>query len=131
MQVIEKGSVRIDLLGGTLDLPPIDNILNSKTLNFATSLFAEVKIEANDNTNEVVIFSEDYNKSYSYSVELLNQLKNTRDFQSQNLEEMEFVIRIITLFPISSLKISLKSGSPPGGGLGGSSAMGVTLFKVF
>ena len=39
-----EGSVRVDLLGGTLDLNPINLILpNVVTLNLATSLKAKVK----------------------------------------------------------------------------------------
>ena len=39
------GSVRIDLVGGTLDLWPINLILDGLTINFATSLKVEVVIK--------------------------------------------------------------------------------------
>ena len=43
------GSVRVDLLGGTLDLNPINLILpNVVTLNLATSLKAKVKVSEID-----------------------------------------------------------------------------------
>ena len=44
--MIEKsGSVRVDLVGGTLDLFPINLILeNAYTINCATSLKTKVKI---------------------------------------------------------------------------------------
>jgi D-glycero-alpha-D-manno-heptose-7-phosphate kinase len=44
---------------------------------------------------------------------------------------MSFVLQILNLFKVNSgLKITLSSGAPAGSGLGGSSAMGVTLYKA-
>ena len=44
---------------------------------------------------------------------------------------MNFVLQILLLFNIKGgLKITLSSGAPAGSGLGGSSAMGVTLFSA-
>jgi D-glycero-alpha-D-manno-heptose-7-phosphate kinase len=45
MQVTSEGSVRVDLVGGTIDLEPINLILpNVVTLNVATSLKAKVEL---------------------------------------------------------------------------------------
>ena len=44
-----EGSVRVDLLGGTLDIVPINQVLrNTITLNLATSLKAKVIVEEID-----------------------------------------------------------------------------------
>ena len=49
MQTESTGSVRVDLVGGTLDLPPIHLILDETvTLNLATSLKAKVIFESID-----------------------------------------------------------------------------------
>ena len=60
-KVVEvEGSVRVDLLGGTLDLEPINLILsNVVTLNVATSLKAKVQLEQM-NFEGVQIISKDY-----------------------------------------------------------------------
>lgn len=128
MQVTEEGSVRVDLVGGTLDLEPINLILpNVVTLNVATSLKAKVQLEK-INEDFIKIESLDYNKSYSFSLEELE--KDDVNFSSR-YKEMTFVLQIIKLFEINfGLKVMLSSGSPPGSGLGGSSAMGITLFKA-
>ena len=45
MQVTNQGSVRVDLVGGTLDIEPINLIIkNVVTLNVATGLKASVTL---------------------------------------------------------------------------------------
>ena len=57
-----EGSVRVDLLGGTLDIAPINLILKKAlTLNLATSLKAKVDIFPLEREEEgVEIHSKDY-----------------------------------------------------------------------
>lgn len=128
MQVTETGSVRVDLVGGTLDLEPINLIIpNVVTMNVATSLKATVSLEqiAED---KVIINSLDYNKVYEYNLDLLT---DENLYYSNFFKEMSFVLQIISLFEVKGgLRVSLSSGAPAGSGLGGSSAMGVTLFKA-
>jgi D-glycero-alpha-D-manno-heptose-7-phosphate kinase len=128
MQVTESGSVRVDLVGGTLDIEPINLILKDVwTLNVATGLKAQVSLEASK-FDGIEIHSEDYNKSYHYT---WNELTDDAVLYSGKFHEMTFVLQIIKLFKIKDgLKVSLKSGAPAGSGLGGSSAMGVTLYKA-
>lgn len=125
--VTAEGSVRVDLLGGTLDLNPINLILeNVVTLNVATSLKAKVTIEKSDKDG-VEIESKDYNSTYYFS---------KKDFTPEKLGgdhfgPMAFVCQILDHLELRShIKVSLQSGSPAGAGLGGSSAMGVTLYKA-
>ncbi|MDD0851575.1 hypothetical protein HBN50_00650 [Halobacteriovorax sp. GB3] len=122
-----SGSVRVDLLGGTLDLKPINLILpNVLTLNLATSLKAEVEIEKSGN-DQLKIISLDYDSEFDYKLSDLSQ----ENFQSDFFGPMNFVCQIINEFsPKEGLMIKLKSGSPAGAGLGGSSSMGVTLYKA-
>ncbi|OUR98486.1 hypothetical protein A9Q84_03485 [Halobacteriovorax marinus] len=120
-----SGSVRVDLLGGTLDLEPINLIIpDTVTLNLATSLKAEVYIEEFEK-GKVQIHSLDYNTTETY---------NESDFTSELLlgdhfSHFSFVCQILNHFNLTSgVKLNLKSGSPPGAGLGGSSSMGITLY---
>lgn len=122
-----SGSVRVDLLGGTLDLNPINLILpNVVTLNLATSLKAKVKISSID-FDGVEIVSSDYQSTDRFFA---------KDFTSEKLrsghfKNLTFIAYLLDLFQLhSGVKLELASGSPPGAGLGGSSAMGVTCFSA-
>lgn len=129
MQVTKEGSVRVDLLGGTLDLEPINLIIpNVVTMNVATSLKAKVNIIQDDSLDGIKINSLDYDKEYYFKED---DLTDTNVLYSQKFEEMTFVLQILSLFDIKKgLIINLSSGAPAGSGLGGSSAMGVTLFSA-
>ncbi|MBT3584608.1 MAG: hypothetical protein HN509_06860 [Halobacteriovoraceae bacterium] len=122
-----SGSVRVDLLGGTLDLNPINYIIpNVVTLNVATTLKAKVTLEETSE-NGIEINSIDYDSSVFYGQD---------DFSSENLRSgffgpLRFIAEILQYFEITSrIKLTLSSGSPTGAGLGGSSAMGVTLYRA-
>lgn len=121
------GSVRVDLLGGTLDLNPINMILkNVVTLNVATSLKAKVIIEEFDQPG-VKIFSKDYKSESFFEDKDFTEEKLRGDF----FGPLSFVGQILKHLGLTShVSLSLESGSPPGAGLGGSSAMGVTLYKA-
>jgi D-glycero-alpha-D-manno-heptose-7-phosphate kinase len=123
-----SGSVRVDLVGGTLDLEPINLILpNVVTMNVATSLKANVILNKT-NLEEIIIISKDYNKSYSFHK---NDFTPEKLFQSNHFKEMTFICQILDLFGVHShVEVELSSGAPAGSGLGGSSAMGVTLYKA-
>ena len=123
-----EGSVRIDLVGGTLDIPPLHLIIKDAiTLNLATSLKAKVRIS--ETTQETIkIISKDYQTTYEYSAADFTQEKL---FYSEHFGPMKFVAQILNYFGLKqNLCVELESGSPPGAGLGGSSSMGVTLFNA-
>jgi D-glycero-alpha-D-manno-heptose-7-phosphate kinase len=128
MQVTNQGSVRVDLVGGTLDIEPINLIIkNVVTLNVATGLKASVTL-SKIAFNGIEIHSKDYNKSYKYEA---SDLTEDRVVYSNEFVEMSFILQILRLFNINSgLKLELASGAPAGSGLGGSSAMGVTLYRA-
>jgi D-glycero-alpha-D-manno-heptose-7-phosphate kinase len=122
-----EGSVRVDLLGGTLDLNPINLILpNVVTLNLATSLKAKVNITELD-FDGVEIVSLDYNST--------DRFKST-DFTESNFQKgffgnLTFIAHLLNLFGLhKGVRLELASGSPAGAGLGGSSAMGVTCYAA-
>ena len=125
--ITTSGSVRVDLLGGTLDLNPINVILpNVVTLNLATSLKAKVTVREID-YDGVEIISHDYKSVQKFPA---------KDFSEANLNSghfgnLSFIAHILNLFGIDKgVCLELESGSPPGAGLGGSSAMGVTCFSA-
>lgn len=128
MQVIKEGSVRVDLAGGTLDIPPINLILkNVVTLNVATTLKAKVILTKTDKPG-IEIQSSDYNKTIFYSA---------GDFTEENIyhnnffREFTFIVQLLHLFGLQqNLKVELSSGAPAGSGLGGSSAMGATFYSA-
>lgn len=128
MQVTNSGSVRVDLVGGTLDIEPINLILeNVITLNVATSLKANVELVKTD-FDGIEIHSKDYDKTYSWKS---SELTKHNVLYTDTFKEMSFILQILALFDINSnLLVKLSSGAPAGSGLGGSSAMGVTLYKA-
>ncbi len=125
--ISESGSVRIDLLGGTLDIEPMNYVLrDTVTLNLATSLKAKVKIKKGK-SGTVTIKSLDYNNEQTFSSDDFTYDK----FDSEHFGPLSFVCQILHHFDAhSGIHLTLESGSPPGAGLGGSSTMGVTLYKA-
>lgn len=128
MQVTKTGSVRVDLLGGTLDLDPIHVILpHVVTLNVATTLKAQVKLESTDFAG-IHIVSVDYKHEEKIAA---SELSFENLYIKKKFKELQFVLQIFDYFGLKSgIKVELQSGSPAGAGLGGSSAMGVTLFSA-
>jgi D-glycero-alpha-D-manno-heptose-7-phosphate kinase len=127
MEIEHTGSVRVDLLGGTLDIPPIHLTLpNVVTINLATSLKARVKVKSR-NDDMIEVRSLDYDRVDLFSLLDLTSEKVLGD----HFGKLNFVMQILFHFnPTKGLEIELSSGSPPGAGLGGSSSMGVTLFSA-
>lgn len=122
-----EGSVRVDLLGGTLDLNPINLILpNVVTLNLATSLKAKVHITELD-YDGVEIVSADYSSTDRFKSSDFSEA----NFQKGFFGNLTFIAHLLNLFGIhKGVRLELVSGSPPGAGLGGSSAMGVTCYAA-
>lgn len=126
-QVEVSGSVRVDLLGGTIDLNPISLILpNVVTLNLATELKAKVQIKA-ANTDGITIESADYGTKQFWPE---NEM-TPKNLLGDHFGPFKFVLQIFDHFKVfSGVEVRLESGSPAGAGLGGSSAMGVTIYKA-
>ncbi len=129
----ESGSLRVDLLGGTLDLEPLNYLFQDVvTLNLALQSCAVCSIERQEDA-ALSIESLDYQKEYHFSLDQLNANSFYQDgfFSDHVFKEMLFVVSLCDYFkPKQGLKIQLSSGSPPGAGLGGSSTMGLTLFNA-
>jgi D-glycero-alpha-D-manno-heptose-7-phosphate kinase len=127
MSIKVEGSVRVDLLGGTLDITPINYVLpNVVTLNLATSLKAVVEIEETQDEG-VLIVSKDYHSETFFKESDFNE----DSLRGETFGPLSFVAQILSHLNLTTqAKVTLQSGSPPGAGLGGSSAMGVTLYQA-
>ena len=128
MRIFKEGNIRIDLLGGTLDLWPINLIIPQVvTLNMASNLKVKVTLEKIVGDN-LVIESQDYQKTYTFKKSELSQKSL---YQEKRFREMNFICQLLDGVGVKSgVKLSLQSESPPGAGLGGSSVMGVTLTRA-
>ena len=123
----ESGFVRLDLLGGTLDLSPIDLMIpDAMVLNMAISLKAHVILEKGTR-GKIKIASQDYNQE-----KVFDKADFTRDkLAGGYFKELRFIAEILFYFRVTDgLNIVLQSDAPPGSGLGGSSAMGIALFRA-
>lgn len=127
-QVTKEGSVRVDLAGGTLDIPPIHLILkNVVTLNVATSLKAKVVLTRTEKPG-IEIISQDYQKTLFYPS---SDFTSDKIYYQNHFKEFTFIAQLIDLFGLKeNLKVELSSGAPAGSGLGGSSAMGATFYSA-
>lgn len=123
----KSGSVRIDLVGGTLDLWPINLVLDQViTINFATSLQAEVELIKNEST-EITIISEDYQTKKRFDITDLTE----ENFRSDFFGPFRFIAELISCFELThGFELKTRSGSPAGAGLGGSSTMGVVVYRA-
>ena len=112
MRVTSEGSVRVDLLGGTLDLEPINLILpNVVTLNVATGLKAQVVVESTL-ASTVVIHSEDYQSTYTFQE---SDFTSEKLIQQNFFKEMSFLCQILDTFNINTkISLTLKSAAHAG-----------------
>lgn len=126
-------SVRVDLFGGTLDIPPIHLILHrTVTLNVAVSLKSHVSVTPSP-TAGLTIVSRDYSvqKNIPYAEWTYENI-----YQRKIFGEMSFVVQICDAINLPSLTagqglaLEFWSDIPPGSGLGGSSVMGVCLMEA-
>ena len=125
MKTIEiKSPTRVDLAGGTLDLWPLNQFVQgATTLNVAIDVWTRATLEPGD-SNKITWNSPDMNLEKTYSN--LNEALIDTDpkvilFQS-----------VIKFFkPEQGFKLTTKSESPVGGGLGGSSSLTISMMKAF
>lgn len=115
----------MDLLGGTIDIYPINHILeNVYTLNAALSLQAEVELTESKG-KYITITSKDYGQEV--------KLEFGQSWEKEKVAhpQFKFVIEVVETFGCPRpLNITLRSDAPTGSGLGGSSSMGVTLYQA-
>jgi D-glycero-alpha-D-manno-heptose-7-phosphate kinase len=119
-KVIVRAPVRADLAGGTLDLWPLYLFHpGSRTVNVAISYYAESEVsESNDGAIEVHLSDQQYKQRYESLQELANDPKAA------------LIYRIVEHFHLNGVTVTTRTDAPRGSGLGGSSALAVTLVRA-
>ena len=115
---------RIDLAGGTLDLWPIYAILGKAyTINFAIDLCAHIDLEKHSDLNICLSLTHlNYQKTFSSLADVL----------TSSDKEIGLIKGILKYFsPDFGFELHVKSMSPVGAGLGGSSSLLMGLLEVF
>jgi D-glycero-alpha-D-manno-heptose-7-phosphate kinase len=119
-KVIVRAPVRADLAGGTLDLWPIYLFHpGARTVNVAISYHAESEVSsAAGDSIEVHLTDQQYQHRYESLSELAADPK------------MSLVHRLVEHFHLTGIRITTRTDAPRGSGLGGSSALAITLARA-
>ncbi len=130
MRIESVAPVRVDLAGGTVDIWPLYLLLDApKTVNFGVNLFARTILECEPSgTPSVRISSVDLSKSQEFSWEEI------LDEHTRAIPELDLPVRLLRYFGklhsnprALSLEIRTEAKSPAGAGLGGSSALSISI----
>jgi D-glycero-alpha-D-manno-heptose-7-phosphate kinase len=119
-KVIVRAPVRADLAGGTLDLWPLYLFHpGSRTVNVAISYHAESEVaQTGDDAIDVHLTDQQYQQRYSSIHELAADPKAA------------LIHRALEHFHLSGIRITTRTDAPRGSGLGGSSALTITLVRA-
>ncbi len=119
-KVIVRAPVRADLAGGTLDLWPLYLFHpGSRTVNVAISFFAESEVcETNDGAIEIHLTDQQYKHRYESLQEMGADPKGA------------LLHRALEHFKLNGIRITTRTDAPRGSGLGGSSALSITLVRA-
>ncbi|HEX8172097.1 MAG TPA: hypothetical protein VF824_16305 [Thermoanaerobaculia bacterium] len=119
-KVIVRAPVRADLAGGTLDLWPLYLFHpGSRTVNVAISFYAESEVcETGDGAIEIHLSDQQYKQRYESLQEMGSDPKAA------------LLHRAMEHFKLSGIKIITRTDAPRGSGLGGSSALSITLVRA-
>lgn len=119
-KVIVRAPVRADFAGGTLDLWPLYLFHpGSRTVNVAISYFAESEVcETGNGAIEIHLTDQQYRQTYESLAEMSNDPKAA------------LLHRAVEHFRLSGIRITTRTDAPRGSGLGGSSALAITLVRA-
>lgn len=117
--IIESSApTRVDLAGGTIDIPPLFLFHEgAATVNFAVSLMARCRIETRDD-DRIILESVDQKASVETTVGDISSLKN--DSRLELLSKLVYFFR-----PEYGFHMTTESEAPAGGGLAGSSTLNI------
>lgn len=125
MLINSSAPTRIDLAGGTSDIWPLYLFHpKARTVNLAIDQRARARVEQTPG-NAIEIRSEDQNADMRLpSIDYLENIESGHP--------LELILRLLDFFrPQGGLKITTQCMSPAGAGLGGSSALTVSLAAAF
>lgn len=117
--IIESSApTRVDLAGGTIDIPPLFLFHEgAATVNFAVSLMARCRIEKRDD-DKITLSSIDRGVSFETSLGKLNELKDE--------PRLELLSKLVYFFkPETGFNMITNSEAPAGAGLAGSSTLNI------
>ncbi|MGZ5492263.1 MAG: GHMP family kinase ATP-binding protein [Thermoanaerobaculia bacterium] len=119
-KLIVRAPVRADLAGGTLDLWPLYLFHpGSRTVNVAVSFYAESEVSlTGDGAIEIHLTDQQYRQRYESMQELSADPKAA------------LIYRLVEHFHLNGLSITTRTDAPRGSGLGGSSALSITLVRA-
>jgi len=119
-KVIVRAPVRADLAGGTLDLWPLYLFHpGARTVNVAISFYAESEVcESGDGAIEIHLTDQQYRQRYESMQEMSADPKAA------------LLHRAIEHFKLNGIQITTRTDAPRGSGLGGSSALAITLVRA-
>ncbi len=119
-----KAPMRIDLAGGTLDIYPLYLFEGfGLTVNAAINLYATAEVEKRSD-RKIKIYSEDLGVHCELN---LDQNKNNIKVNNGKLSLITRLVKFYQPNLKSGLNIKTSADAPKGSGLGGSSAMAMTL----
>lgn len=115
--IIETSApTRVDLAGGTIDIPPIFLFHEgAATVNFAVNLLAKCRIETRSD-NKIIIESIDRGEKFETSIDKVSELKDER--------RLELLSKLVHFFkPEVGFHMTTEAQAPAGAGLAGSSTL--------
>ncbi len=137
-KITKTSNTRVDICGGTLDLWPLSVLIkDSKTINASINCLTEASFTSKNSGYIIKVESPDFKEEFSFKnfeslyqsndsklsliKEALNAFKDIKNSDNFNTSESS---------PLSG-EWCLKSESPAGSGLGGSSSLLISILKVF
>ncbi len=117
--IIESSApTRVDLAGGTIDIPPLFLFHEgAATVNFAVNLMARCRIETRTD-DKIVLESIDRGVKFETSLEYFHELKNE--------PRLELLSKLVYFFkPETGFNMITESEAPAGAGLAGSSTLNI------
>lgn len=117
--IIETSApTRVDLAGGTIDIPPLFLFHEgASTVNFAVDLLAKCRIETRDD-RKIVLESIDRGVKFETSLDRMGELKNE--------PRLELLSKLVYFFkPEVGFNMITDSEAPAGAGLAGSSTLNI------
>ena len=117
--IIETSApTRVDLAGGTIDIPPLFLFHEgASTVNFAIDLMAKCRIETRED-DQIILQSIDRGVMFETSLDRMSELKNE--------PRLELLSKLVYFFrPETGFTMITDSEAPAGAGLAGSSTLNI------
>ncbi len=117
--IIESSApTRVDLAGGTIDIPPIFLFHEgAATVNFAVSLLAKCRLETRGD-DKIIIESIDRKEKFETTLDKIGDFKNE--------PRLELLSKLVYFFkPETGFNMTTESQAPAGAGLAGSSTLNI------